>query len=225
MRAYFLLVSLVSATLAWGLDPATAQFEHPQLASGQKAVHKALILPPQVTVAKTGFKGAQSLIDEARQVESALPGIISGVLREHGSETLENPFTPQAIQDNPDLQYALADIQKSFDTLLKKMNRKPKDVREGRFTLGDEVTKVNPAAADAVVFVRGEGFVATALITRVKSSLITLYIAVVDGSTGSVLYYARAHAQGDFLRDPKHMTKAIRKSFKDFAAAGKKEKV
>jgi hypothetical protein len=237
MRKHWLLVGATLVALGWCAPLDGAQFEHPDLKSGKKVVQKVVILPAQVQVTKSGVKGAEPLIEESQQVEAALPGVVNKVFSERGCTVVENPFTPQALEKDQDLKYALADLQGKFDTLRKQLDQKPKDVRKGRFTLGDEVAKFNPgASADALVFVRGEGVISTggkkAFATifggisgaAATADRLEVHIAVVDAQTGAILYYGRATATGNF-RDPEKLLHPIQNSFKNFvgpAAPSKK---
>ena len=239
MKRRPVFAGLVLATLALSLTAQAAQFEHPDLKSGKTLVRSVLILPPQVKVTKAGVKGQEPLIEESQQLEAALTGIVAKVLEEKGCKVLENPFAPAGLEKDPDLKYALADIQGRFDALREQLNRKPKDVRTGRFTLGDEVSKFNPgAAADALVFIRGEGVLLTggkvvfsALAGgRARAQMqIKLNIAVVDARSGAILYYGDPTVLGSFLmknfmKDPEHMVKPIEKSFKNFVGPPASEK-
>ena len=227
LRKCFLVVSAVLATLALSAAVAAAQFEHPDLKSGKKVVQKVLILPPQVQVTKAGVKGQEPLIEESQQLETALPRMVAKALEAKGCKILENPFAPAALEKDPDLKYALADIQGRFDALREQLNRKSKDVRKGRFTMGDEVSKFNPGAADALVFIRGEGVVSTggkvvfmAFAGVAAPYQIDLNIAVVDAQTGAILYYGNPTVKGsfmkNFLKNPEQMARPIEKSFKKF---------
>ncbi len=237
MRRRRASVGVVLATLSLSWAVAAGQFEHPDLKSGKAAVRTVLVLPPKVTVAKSGVKGQESLIEEAQKVEAALPAIVTKVLQGKGCKVLQNPFEPQALEKDSDLKYALADLQGRFDVLSEQLNRKPKDVRNGRFTLGDEVTKFNPgASADALVFVRGEGVITTggkkAFATvfgglagaAASANHIFVNVAVVDARTGAILYYSKAFVTGDFVKEPEHMTNPIEKSFKNFVGPAGSEK-
>jgi hypothetical protein len=211
-----------------------AQFEHPDLKSGKKVVHSVLILPPQAKVVKSGMKGSESLVEESHQVEARLPAIVGQALAEKGCSLVPDPFTAAALDKDSDMKYALTDLQAKFDKLRGQLDRKPKDVRTGRFTMGDEVANFSPgASADALVFVRAEGYLSTggkkAFTALVGSGYATdsifVSIAVVDAQSGAVLYYARSLATGNFLEKPEHMDKPVKKSFKNFvgpAAGGKK---
>ena len=106
--------------------------------------------------------------------------------------------------------------------------KKPKDVKKGRFTLGDEVLNLNlDKTTDAIVFVRGQG----QKLTKGKStfSILTLSlnlpylmltIGIVDAHTGDVLVFATPVAIADVTSpDDKRLRKAIEKSLQKLPPA------
>jgi hypothetical protein len=202
-----------------------AQLEHADLKEGKRTIHNVLILPAQASITKSGMKGNEALVEESRGVESALASFVGESLASRGCNVLPDAFTPAILEKNPDLKYALADLQTRYDNLQTQIGKKPKDIRTGRFTLGDDVANFSPSASsDALVFVRAFGVVTTggkkvfgALTgTGGASSYVVVNISVVDAQTGVVLYFAYPTALGDFVGNPDHMKKAIDKSFKDF---------
>jgi hypothetical protein len=223
-RAGFIMLMM-----ACSVSLARAQFAHPDLKSGKIVVRKALILPPRASVTKSGMKGNESLIPESRMVEAALPAIIAEALQEKGCLVLENAFAPEALEKNPDLKFAVADIQDRYDALHRHVSEKPKDVRNGRYTMGDEVANFNPgAAADALVFVRASGVVNTggkkvlgAIAGVNEADYIVVNIALVDSQSGAVLYYGWSATGGGYLEHPERMKKPIEASFKEWKVAKK----
>jgi hypothetical protein len=219
----------ITLMMACSVSLARAQYAHPDLKSGKIVVRKVLILPPRVSITKSGMKGNESLIAESQMVEAALPGIIAEAMQAKGCTVLDNVFAPEALEKNPDLKFALADIQDRFDALHTHVREKPKDVRNGRFTMGDEVTNFNPgAAADALVFVRGYGVVNTggkkvlgAIAGVNEADYILVDIALVDSQSGAVLYYGWSATGGSYLEHPERMKKPIEGSFKEWKV-GKK---
>jgi len=220
------LLMLIGATGSLG----RAQFAHPDLKSGKVAIHKVLIMPPEASITKSGMKGNDTLTAESRMVEGALPGILAAAFRTKGCTVLDDIFATDALDKNPDLKYAVADIQTHYDDLRKHLDGKPKDVTKGRFTMGDEVLNFNPgASADALVFVRAGGVVNTggkkvfgALVAGTPEvDFILVNIAVVDSQSGAVLYYGRSVTTGGYLEHTDRMTKPIEGSLKDWKV-GKK---
>jgi len=203
---------------------AWAQFEHPDLKSGKSVIKSAIILPPDVKIIKSSVKANEEMIEESRQIENALPPLISSVLLERQCTVNDKTFASDVLEKDPDLKYAVADLQKRFDEVFPQLQRKPKDVRKGRFTLGDEVAKLNPGGTiDALVFVRGFGQVSTggkvllsALARTAAYSATIYYITVVDARNGVVLYYGVAYQGGNPAKNPDGSKKSIAKSFKNF---------
>jgi hypothetical protein len=212
------LIFLLPITLA-------AQYEHPDLKTGKKSVQNVLVLPPAASLVKSGMKGSEPLVAESHALELGLSSIVKETLAGKGCTVLQDAFSPDAMDQNADLKYALADLQTRYDKMQILLNKKPKDVRNGRFSLGDEVANFSPgAAADALVFVRASGVVQTAgkkafvVLTGmgVTYNHVTLDISVVDAQTGAILYFAKPGSNGNFVGNPDSMKKAIDKSFSEF---------
>jgi hypothetical protein len=221
---------IILLMIACSFSLVRAQYAHPDLKSGKIVVRKVLILPPRVTVTKSGMKGNETLIAESGMVEAALPAIVAQAVEAKGCTVLGNVFTPEAFERNQDLKFAVADIQDRFDALYKHMNEKPKDVRNGRFSLGDEIANFNPgAAADALVFVRAWGVVNTggkkvlgAIAGVNETDYIAVNISVVDSQSGAVLYYGLSATGSGYLEHPERMEKPIEASFKDWKVVKQK---
>jgi hypothetical protein len=216
--------------IACNASLARAQFANPDFKSGKIVVRKVLILPPRASVTKSGMKGNETLIPESRMVEAALPAIIAEAMQEKGCTVLDSVFAPEALEKNQDLKFAVADIQDRFDALHKHVSEKPKDVRNGRFTMGDEVANFNPgAAADALVFVRAAGVVNTggkkvlgAIAGVNEVDYILVDIAIVDSQSGAILYYGYSATGGNYIEHPERMKKPIEASFKEWKVAKQK---
>lgn len=229
-RIYSILLALALASLA--AAPTAAQQLHPKLEKKEKAVKNILILPPKVELTKTGMKGGEGMLKESEQVAEALPKLIAAALQKKGCAVLDNPFTAQALNDNNDLKFALADVQNKYDVLGEQLNRKPKDVKKGRFTLGDEVSKLNSdGKADTLVFVRARGNKNTGgrkafglLIGGAGMVVDVMFVSIslVDAQTGEVLATTRAAGTGDFVnKTDSALGKNIEKSLKKIPATAK----
>jgi hypothetical protein len=222
MRKQSLGVALLLSFAVFCL-PAQAQFEHPDLKAGKLKPMKLLALPPQVEVIRLGVKSTEGLIEESQKVEQALPGIISNVFTARGFTLVPSPYSKEALSQNEELKYALADVQKQFDAIFPQIARKPKDIRKGRFTMGDEVSKF-AAGSDAILFVRVHGQLSTggkkAFAILIggpgATDLYTVDTVMVDANTGNVLYYARTFSTGNFVKEPDRMAKPIEGSHKNF---------
>ena len=126
-----------------------------------------------------------------------------------------------------ELRYVVDDLQKQYDSQIHLMMKKSKDVRKGRYTMGDSVAKL-PAGekADALLFVRAEGQVLTNgkkafgwLVTGQVWDMVQVTLGVVDSKTGEVLYFAKPIMLKNLAKDPAELRAGIEKSFKNFAKA------
>jgi hypothetical protein len=206
-----------------------AQYQPQDFRTGKKMVKSILILPPEASVMKSGMKGAEPLVAEAQTLGSDLTPIVGKVLSEKGCNILQDPFSSDSLDRNPDLKYALSNLQSRYDKLQVLLLKKPKDVKTGRFSLGDEVANFSPgAAADGLVFVRAKGFVPTTGLKTfvvltgmgITYSHVSLDISVVDAQTGTMLYFAKPSFNGNFVGKPDAMTASIVKSFYYFRLQG-----
>jgi len=220
-------ISMLSCVLPWFLLPCSlaAQYEHPDLKSGKKIIKNILVLPPSASLVKAGMKGNEPLVAESQALESGLSSVVRESLSGMGCNIVQDAFSPAALDQNPDLKYALSDLQTRYDKLQVLLKKKPKDVRAGRFSLGDEVANFSPgAAADALVFIRANGWVVTtgkkAFVALtgmgVMYNHVALDISLVDAQTGTILYFAKPGSGGNFVGNPDSMKKAIDKSFSNF---------
>jgi hypothetical protein len=219
------IAAIMVLFLAFFLTPAAlAQFEHPDLKSGKAVVKNAVIVPPNVRIMKSGVKSNEEMIEESRQIENALPPLIADVLQERQCTVNNQALAGDALEKDTELKYAVADLQKRFDEIFPQLQKKPKDVRKGRFTMGDEVAKLNPGgSADVLVFVRGFGSVSTggklflsAMAGAAAYSGTVYHIVVVDARNGAVLYYGIAVQGGNPAKNPAGSKKSIERSFKNF---------
>jgi hypothetical protein len=216
-------ISLMFCVLPLFLLPCSlaAQYEHPDLKSGKKIIKNIVVLPPSASLMKSGMKGNEPLVAESQALELGLSSIVRETLSAKGCNIVQDAFSPAALDQNPELKYALSDLQTRYDKMQVLLNKKPKDVRAGRYSLGDEVANFSPSSsADALVFVRAKGFVTTAgkkafiVLTGmgVAYNHVALDISIVDAQSGAVLYFAKPGSYGNFVGNPSSMKKAIDKS-------------
>ena len=112
--------------------------------------------------------------------------------------------------------------------LLPKIAKKRKDVKKGRFSLGDEVLNLNlDKSADAIVFIRGQGQKLTkgktafTLLVGGLPAYLQLTIGVVDAHTGEVLVFTNPLTRGDATgANDKSLLKAIENSLKKLPPNG-----
>jgi hypothetical protein len=204
---------------------AAAQYENQDLKSGKKTITKIVIMPPAASLVKSGMKGQEPLVEEAKLFEGGLSVELAEILSGKGFTVTQGAAAFISHEEDSNLKYALSNLQTRYDQVEVQLKKKPKDVRKGRFTLGDEVTNFAPgASADALVLVRANGVVPTAgMKTFVVLSGIgytrnyaRLGISVVDAQTGTILYFANPSITGNFVGKPESMKNSIENSLKEF---------
>ena len=226
IRNSFFLSLAVLTLLAPGLF---AQQLNPKLEKKEKTIKNVLILPAKVELVKSGMKGGEGMLKESDQVAVELPKLVVAALQKKGYTVLDDPFTTSVLDDHSDLKFALADIQSRYDVLGKQLWRKPKDVKKGRFTLGDEVSKVNPdGRADTLIFIRAVGQKNTGGKKALGVALMNPFflmdvmlvsISVVDAQSGEVLATAQTVGTGDFVgKTERSLAKRIEKSLNKLPA-------
>src|SRR5947207_1568476 len=145
-----------SVLMIASLSPAAhAQFLHPKITSKQVTVRKVVILPAKVEVVRDSMKGPEGMAAESEELSGRVEKMVTEVLaNQKHINTLSVPTSGGDTQG----KYTVADIQAKFDDLLPKVMKKRKDVKQGRFSMGDEVLNLNlDKTADAIVFIRGRG--------------------------------------------------------------------
>lgn len=184
----------------------TKAYVHPDLKAGKFSVRSVLILPPQIEV---GRGPVEARADAERGIEAEFAHDLARVLEDHGCHVLEDKFTQEALANDIQRRYMLADFRGQADMLEAEIARKPEDVGTGRYTMGYIVNKLDPnAQADALIFVSG----------GISGLWFLAEIAVVDTRTGDVLYYATLIDKDgpDVLKKPERLAKPIDEAFKEF---------
>jgi hypothetical protein len=192
-------MSVITVTIFLSAALAAAQYENSTLQAGKVHVRSILIVPPKVIMEKSGLESTDPMLEASHEIEDPLAASVAEKLKQRGYTIVADPFTPNALDADPDLKYTLADVQKAFDSLNTLMWKKPQDVGNDRFTMGYGVNKINPGgAADALIFIRGDGLsetgrreTAEVLFGYGPTYVFHVQIGVVDAHTGSVLYYGK----------------------------------
>jgi hypothetical protein len=198
-----------------------AQFVNPDLKSGKTHVQSILLMPVQVQLNRVGMKGPEPMMEESLDTERAFVPLIVNILQGFGYKVDSEALAGAVLQKDTELRYTVDELQKRFDKELARMNEKAKDVRKGRFSLGDEVANLPPGdGVDALLFVRIRGQILTnkrkAFDVLVPSygafDLAFIRFGFVDTKTGDVLYFARPSVVGNIADDPDKAEKGIKKS-------------
>ena len=201
-----------------------AQYLHPKVSSKQTTIRKVVLLPARVEIVRQSMKGPEGMAAESELLSARVTQLVTEAL---AAKHINASTGSLAGEANTQKTYGLADIQSRYDNLLPKIMKKQKDVKKGRFTLGDEVLNLNlDRTADAIVFVRGQGqkltkgkTAFTLLVGGVPPYLL-LSLGIVDAHSGDVLVFTTPLARGDVTsQNEKPLRKAIEKSLKKLPSA------
>ena len=216
-----------SALLFAAISPlvARAQFLHPKITKNEVTVRRVVILPAKVDVVRDSMKGPEGMAAESDELSGRVEKMVTEVLVNKKHITTLSAPAPSTADGTAQGKYTVADIQTKFDELLPKIMKKRKDVKNGRFSMGDEVLNLNlDKSADAIVFIRGRGQKLTSgktafvwLVGGLPAYLI-MQIGVVDAHTGEVLLYTDPALSGDPTTAVDRLRKALEKGFKKLPA-------
>jgi hypothetical protein len=209
----------VALVMLFFVSVQASDFVHPRLKSKEANIKSVVLLPPIVEESKRGVKGVEGMAKEADTAGTEMASGVSVALTNRGV-SVDNPFTDDALKGNDELKYALADVQKRFDEVAAQLFKHDKDVRKGRFTLGDSVAVLNTkGTADALVIVRstgsqetkGKSFMTGGLLGMALSGtpVFQSRVALVDAKNGDILFL------GDYISRGLPHEKTYENSFKN----------
>lgn len=208
--------------------PAEAQYLHPKITERKVTIRNAVLLPAKVEITKESSKGSEMMVAESEEMSTKVSAAVREALQPKKIGVLKSPFEGESATTDENHKYLLANIQTKYDALLPKLVNKSKDVKKGRFTMGDEVMLLNvDKGADVLVFIRGQGRVFTkgktafSLLNPFSFDYPFVFITVgmVDARTGEVLAFTKPVSATKVLKDPKGLNKLITKSLKKLPAA------
>jgi hypothetical protein len=223
---------LVFITCCWLSSAAvSAQALHPRLRSGELRVRRVLLLPPGLAVVQQGIAKSALLDQPTAELTVRLTVALQTALAAKGFTVLPDPFGLTALQQDPQLQFELADLQARYDLQAPAMHQDKRALERGEFTLGKEVAHLQPnlspnEQADALVIVRGYGTDPTLAKTAyallvpfggTPNATLYLSIALLDARTGDVLWLTRQTISGNFRHAQKAeplLAKALAKALK-----------
>lgn len=219
MRVVFIFLCCVYAA------DAQAQYLNTKVTDKKVTIRSAVILPAKVEITKESAKGSEMMVAESADISVKVMEAVDQALTEKKISIAKNTFEPTAMDESR--KYTLADIQTRYDALLPKLVDKSKDIKKARFTLGDEVMLLNVhKEADALVFIRGAGRVFTK--GKTAFSLINIFdldfpfaritVGIVDARSGEVLAFTKPLSTSKVLKNPKALSKMIKKSLKKLPA-------
>src|SRR6266403_648063 len=197
-----------------------AQYLHPKISGKETTIRNVVLMPAKVDIVKQSMKGPEGMAAESDLLSIRVTQLITEAL---AAKHVNASSGAAAGAADTQKTYQLSDLQSRYDALLPKIMKKPKDVKKGRFTLGDEVLNLNlDKTTDAIVFVRGQGQKLTKgkstfslLILSPNFAYVMITIGIVDAHTGDVVVFATPFARADATsQDDKPLRKAIEKSLK-----------
>ena len=228
--------------LAVGALPActTMARVHPELEARRSRIARAAVLPPETKFILVTFKGDNPRMSaEEESAKAALPGMIAAKLREHGLAVDES-----GVASNSDLRFQATELQATFDQALGDLFATPqgptRQASQVSRSLGPQAARVaDPLGVDALALVRIEGYsksggeiakdlakafvvgfmTAGTLVPVSPRSGATIVSALIDGSTGDVLWTNVARSQSASFDAP-GLQALVNAVFMDFPPGG-----
>jgi hypothetical protein len=200
---FITLVLFVFATAMLSAQSTPAQFLHPKVSAKQTTIRKVVIMPAKVDVVRDSMKGPEGMGAESEDLSARIARLVTAALAGKNVTALATPGS-ESGEVAAEQKYSFADIQSRYDDLLPKIAKKRKDVKKGRFTMGDEVLNLNlDKSADAIVFIRGQGQKLTSgkkafvVLVGGAPAYLKLSIGIIDAHSGEVLLYTDPLYVGD----------------------------
>ena len=192
---------LLSAICALPARAATASwsYEHPKVKSGEFVIHSACMIPAEGKLTRQGVKGNEGMAKQSDDWSTNLQNLVEAHLKSTGVSLMPAVSAGESSASDDELRQVVLQIQQKYDEVAAQLNRKPKDIGQSRYTLGDQVALLPCAAkSDVLVFVEGEGQVLTGgkkamgmLFGGAANSDATLILTMADAKTGEILTFAR----------------------------------
>jgi len=193
-----------------------ATINNPKLDSGERNITKVCVMPIEAEWAKVGIKANEGLTKEADEWTNKMQEVVLALVREAGAETF--PALPDPDHATEAAKQAVLQVSQKYDSIATQLHKKPKEVRQGRYTLGDEVALLPCSAkADALLFLHSSGSILTGgkkafgmLVGGQSKSSAELYMAFVDAKSGEVLAFTTIVRTGDkFEKDPEAVYRGV----------------
>ena len=224
MKPKFTFLALFVFVVA---GPIHGQYLHPKISGKQTQIRNVVMLPAKVEIVRQSMKGPEGMAAESDLLSTRVSQLTSEALAAKHI-TVSAGATPATSEADTQQKYTVADLQARYNALLPKIAKKRKDVKKGRFSLGDEVLNLNlDKSADAIVFIRGQGQKLTkgktafTLLVGGLPAYLQLTIGVVDAHTGEVLVFTNPLTRGDATgANDKSLLKAIENSLKKLPPNG-----
>ncbi len=215
--------ALVGAALAISGCTTTTR-KHPEFTARRAQMASVAVVPPQVEMTLVVFKGDnQPLPEETAKIQRRLPDLIAAQLRQHGFTVKDAGLDEEHFAAQPDLRFQTTQVQSAFaranEEMFKVAAMQKSEAEACKLSLGPDVNQLSEHAdADGLVFAKMSGFKKTggeitkdvAMTVLIAAATLgsvipvqptkgaSLQIALVDGTTGDILWANTAGTGGDF---------------------------
>ncbi|GIW42220.1 MAG: hypothetical protein KatS3mg076_2797 [Candidatus Binatia bacterium] len=219
LRAVVVVVSVASVSAC-----TTTVRKHPGFEERRKELRSVAVMPPEVEIVRVVFRGDnEELREEAEAVSQRLAELLEAELRRRGFEVKPVRLAEPELSQDADLRFELTQIRATFAEKSAEMfqvgRMSKSEALAYEASLGPSVNRfADRAGVDALCFVRMAGWkksggeiardwtmtlllgAATAggLVRVPHAKGAGIEVALVDGTTGDVLWANAAGKYGDF---------------------------
>jgi hypothetical protein len=198
--------------------------QNPDLVESLGRIDRVAVIPPEVEIVHVVFKGDnEPLTGESDAIAGRLPELIGAELRRSGFAVTDARLGDADLDENPELRFQATQVRREYDRISSEMYESIQMERSKALSyeadVGDEINIfADHAGADAFVFVKMNGFeksggeiakdialsvliaaasMGSAIVVQPTQGAV-LEAALVDGTSGDVLWANRLATQGDF---------------------------
>lgn len=183
-----MLLLLLSAS------PSVAGVMTPEYARANFRPRTMVLLPPLAEVIKDQVTSSEQMIEEASILEDATTAVLKEQFAALGYEIFA--LSVDQVNADPELQRMVRNLNERYDADLVQVQRKPKDVRNRRFSLGDEARILAERLnAEAIIVSRISASGATggqqtmAILFGGSMGYATLSLGIIAGDNGDLEAY------------------------------------
>ena len=224
--------ALAAALLVLPVVASAAGFEHPDFASNVRRPKRVLVLPPQTQIVRARMTDAKELVKETAELERGIATGAADTIDVLGYDGDADVLDPAAIQEDREIMGLVKDLQDRIDDALGHATRDPRDVRVGRFTLGEAVLPLaDRTKADAFLAVRAQSIVPSKGRRALGAFLGAVFggvpvpptnvtqgiVVLVDARTGDLAWLNGASVSGAVVKEPgdvgAHLAKAMLRAY------------
>ncbi len=195
--AWMMILALLVAPAAKAITPSWS-YEAAKITNGSFPIRSACMMPATGKLTRIGMKGAEGMSKESEDWAAALESLVEAHLKTANVEMTPAMSVGTSSASAEEVQQAVLQVAEKYNGIAAQINRKPKEIGKGRYTLGDEVALLPCAAkADVIVFVAAEGQVTTggkkamSLLVGGAIPYASLVLTMADAKTGEIVAFAR----------------------------------